>query len=167
MISTLISIPLFALLVMVQSAIVSRLPLLRGFPDLILLTMIAWALHERVTTSWQWGILGGIIAGYMSAIPIVVPIAGYLGAIAMARVFQHRIWKTPLLAMFLTTFLATLFYHGLTIGALQFAGTRFSIEQAVNLITLPSILLNLALALPVYGLVKELADWLYPVKIEL
>jgi hypothetical protein len=38
--------------------------------------------------------------------------------------------------------------------------------QALNIVTLPSILMNLLFAIPVYALVSELADWLYPEEIE-
>jgi cell shape-determining protein MreD len=163
---TLLAVPFFAILVILQTAVVSRLPLLRGFPDLVLLALIAWSLNERVTTAWQWTVVAGFIGGFISAAPGAVPMIGYIGAVAVGRLLQQRVWKTPLLAMFLTTLLGTFFFHGITILYLTVSGSRISVSEAINIITIPSVLLNLILALPIYALMKEIAEWLYPVKIE-
>ena len=162
---TLLAIPFFVVLVMIQTSVVTRLPLLRGFPDIILLALIAWALNDRVTTAWQWSLIAALLVGYVTAAPFFVPVAAYLITTAIARVLQRQIWKTPILAMFLTTFWGTLIYHGLSYAALQIFGTRFSILDSLDIIIIPSALLNLILALPMYALMKEIADWLYPVQI--
>jgi hypothetical protein len=39
-------------------------------------------------------------------------------------------------------------------------------QEALSLVTLPSMVLNLMLALPVYILITDLANWLHPVEIE-
>jgi hypothetical protein len=40
--------------------IASRIPLLHGSADLILLALVAWALQKRVNTAWQWALIGGL-----------------------------------------------------------------------------------------------------------
>ena len=111
---TLLAIPLFVVLGVFQSAVVSRLPLLHGTADLILLVVIAWALQERVRTTWQWALIAGFVVGYLSAINFVIPIAGYLIVTGMAMLLRRRIWQVPILAMLAVTFVGTLTINVLT-----------------------------------------------------
>ena len=166
MIAALIAVPVIALAAILQSAIASRLPLLQGTTDLVLLIIIAWGLQERVRTAWIWALVGGISMMMMSAVPPLVPFSGYLAVTAFARLLQRQIWKTPVLAMFGLTIFGTLLMHLLTYIALTFSGTELPLLQSLELITLPSLLLNLLLAIPIYTLVKDLAAGLYPIKFE-
>lgn len=150
---------------MVQVGILSRLPLLHGTADLMLLVLVSWALQERVRSAWVWTILGGAAVTLVSGLPFYVPLIGYLIATAIARLLRRQVWQTPLLAMFVTIFVTTLIYHGLSLAALQIAGSGLPITDALTLVTLPSALLNLMLALPVYTLVTDLALWVYPSEI--
>ncbi len=156
-----------AFLVILQTAVVSRLPLLQGTADLILLTLLAWALHEQVTSSWAWGLIGGGTVAFASALPFFIPFVGYLFAIGFARLLTRRVWQTPILAMLLATLVSTLFMQFLSIAILQLTGDPLSWKQSLNLVTLPSLLLNLLLALPVYALVHDLATWVHPVEFEI
>ena len=54
--------PVLIITLMLQLAIISRLPLLHGTADLMLLVLVAWALQERVRTAW----FGRCLAGYWS-----------------------------------------------------------------------------------------------------
>jgi hypothetical protein len=69
--------------------------------------------------------------------------------------------------MLIATFLGTLITQGLAISALSFIGTPIPWVEALNIITLPSLLLNLALAVPMYALTTDLANWVYPEEIEI
>ena len=65
--AVLIAIPIMGVLAILQSSLVSRLPLLQGTPDLVMLAIIAWALQKRVQTAWQWSIIGGLVVSFYSA----------------------------------------------------------------------------------------------------
>jgi len=163
---TFLALPFLGFTVIVQMAIISRLPLLQGTVDLVLLVLLAWTLQEKVTTWWQWALIGGILVTYVSAMPSVTLLVGYLAATAFARIMQAQIWKTSVLAMFATVFLGTIVIHGLSIGVLLFSGTRIQLQESIQLVLFPSLLLNMLAALPVYILMKDLAGWLYPVEIQ-
>ena len=53
----LLAIPILGFMVILQSAVFSQIQLLYGTTDLILIIVVAWAVQERVTTAWHWGIL--------------------------------------------------------------------------------------------------------------
>lgn len=164
--ATLLAFPILGVLVVLQSSLISRIPLLLGTPDLMLLVITAWALQKRVETAWQWMVVGGILATISSALPLGVALLGYAFATGLALLLRRRIWQAPVLAMFLVVFTATIVFHGLSILALRLVGNPIPLTDALNLVTLPSLLLNLLLAAPVFYLIGDLANWLYPVEVE-
>lgn len=158
----LVAFPLLALAVMLQSAIVSQVNLLSGSGDLILVILAAWALQERVASAWHWALLASLFVGFITRMPWAIVLAGYFGVAYIAQILQRRVWQAPLLAMFSVTFMGTLFTHLLAFGFLSFTGTRMDIGDVLGLVTLPSLLLNMLLAIPVYTFMRDLAHWVYP-----
>lgn len=158
----LISIPILLLAVILQSSIVSRVTLLSGVGDLPLVIIAAWALQEPVDTAWHWALAAGALAGFVSGMPLFVPLAGYILVVLIAQVLQRRVWQAPLLAMFLVSFVGTVFLHILSLGSLRILGIPFQILDVLGLITLPAVLLNLLIAIPVYAVMRDVAGWVYP-----
>lgn len=148
--------------VILQSSVVSRLTLLSGFGDLPLVMLAAWALQDEVDTAWHWAIATGILVGFVSGISWVVYVVGYIAVVALAKTLRMRVWQAPLLAMFSVTFLGTILTNLLSLVVLQVTGVSISIQDAFGLLTLPSVLLNLLLAIPVYAVMRDLAHWTYP-----
>jgi len=165
--SILIAIPILIILVILQSAIVSLLPLLHGIADIVLLAILAWAVQDRVTSAWYWSAIGGLLISVSSALPVGVALVGYFLATSAALLVRRWVWQVPLLAMLIATFFGTIITQGLAIFTLNFIGTPIPWVEALNLITLPSLLLNLALAIPMYALFSDLAKWVYPEEIEI
>lgn len=164
--ATLVAFPVLVLALMLQTAAISRINLLYGSADLVLVILAAWALQERVTTSWQWALVAGALVGFVSGLPWFVPLVGYLLIIGVARLLQRRVWQAPLLAMFTVSFIGTLMMHILSVISLRLSGDPLPLGDSFSLITLPSILLNLLLAIPVYAVIRDLARWLYPAAVE-
>jgi hypothetical protein len=164
MLAVLIAIPIFLILIVLQSAIVSATPLLHGYADIVLLTIIAWSLQERVKAIWQWAIIGGILAGLFSKAPFFLTLFAYLIVTVMIIYMRNKLRGMPYLAMWTVTFLGTIIYHGITLAARWFEIPDLHLYQALNLIVLPSLLLNMLLAAPFYAIIRDLANWLYPVE---
>ena len=160
----LIAFPVLALVLMLQTAVISRITLLSGAADLMLLVLIAWALQEQVDSVWHWAVLGGLLVGFVSAVPPIVPIIGYVLAVVFARFVIRQIWQSPILALFSVTFFSTLVYHIVTYLVLVLLGTPLPLGDVLALILLPSIFLNFLLAIPVHSLIRDLALWVYPVE---
>ena len=158
----LIAAPIILLAVVLQSAVISRIYLLSGFADLPLVMLAAWALQEDVDSSWHWGIAIGLMVGFVSGIPLYVPVIGYSLIVALAQVFQRRVWQAPLLAMFSITFLGTIIVNALSFLVLSLLGTPLPVDDVLGLLVLPGVLLNMLLAVPVYAVMRDLARWVYP-----
>lgn len=158
----LIAIPVIILAVILQSAVVSRLTLLSGFGDLPLVMLAAWALQDEVDNAWHWAVATGVLVGFVSGINWVVYVVGYVAVVALAKALRMRVWQAPLLAMFSVTFLGTVLSNLLSLAVLRVTGVSISLQDAFGLLTLPCVLLNLLLAIPVYAVMRDLAHWTYP-----
>jgi uncharacterized PurR-regulated membrane protein YhhQ (DUF165 family) len=75
---------------------------------------------------------------------------------------KRRIWKVPFLSMIASVFTGTVIIDLISFTVVSLQGTPLSILEVLNLIVLPSLLLNLLLAVPIYIVVRDIAGWLYP-----
>ncbi len=160
----LVAFPVLFLVLMLQTTIFSRLTLLSGAADLMLVTLAALAIQEQVTSAWHWAVLGGLMIGLVSGVPWFVPVVGYLIVVGLARLLQQRFWQVPVLALFAVVFTGSWVVNLLTFAALQIMGRPIALDDALGLVILPSLLLNMLLAVPVRTLIVDLANWLYPVE---
>lgn len=158
----LIALPVIVLAVILQTAIVSRVYLLSGIADLPLVMLAAWALQEEVESAWHWAAATGLLVGFVSALPLFAPIMGYFVVVGLAQVLQGRVWQAPLLAMFSVTFFGSVIASGLSFAVLRLSGINLPVGDVLGVLTLPSVLLNMLLAIPVYAVMRDLARWVYP-----
>jgi len=162
MLRNLIGFPLLALVVILQSAVVSRITLLAGYADLVLVILAAWALHVEAANAWQWALLCGAMVSFVSKLPWPVPFVGYLFVVLLAQILRQRVWQAPLLALFSVVFLGTLVMGMLALISLNLLGGSLPFGDSFGLIILPSILLNLLFAIPAYAMMRDLAQWVNP-----
>ena len=163
----LLAVPILGSLIIFQSAVVSHYPLLHGTADLVLIAIVAWAIQKNVDSAWQWGIIGGLMIGFVSEIPLVVPLVSYLLAVGLTLALRQRVWQIPILAVLVATFFGTLAVNLATFTALRIGGTPLPVFESLNLVVLPSLVLNLLLSVPFYIFFGDLAKWLYPEELEM
>lgn len=152
---------------MLQYGAVSRTPLLSGTADLVLLYIAAWSLHQQSKRFWILALIFAAIIGGISINPFFLPVVVYMAVYYAGSFIKGQVWQTPLLAMFLLTFTGTLLLHIGYLGVLFFEGQAFDWRVVLTQITLPSVLLNMLLAIPVHAIVTELVRIVYPRGIDL
>jgi rod shape-determining protein MreD len=162
-IKKLLAFPILALVVILQTTIVARLQLLSGYADLMLVVLAAWALQEQVDTAWHWAILGGFMMAALSGMPFIATLLGYLAVVGLARLVTKRVWELPIVAMFFVTFLGTLIFQSISYLALLLSGENIPVNDVFSLIILPSVLINLLIAIPINTVIRDLAFWMYPI----
>ena len=69
--------------------------------------------------------------------------------------------------MFVMTFIGSLFSYLVSLIAVIIGGVNIPVFDSIRLILLPSLILNLLLAAPIYAVIKDLAEWLYPEEIKI
>jgi biotin transporter BioY len=84
--------------------------------------------------------------------------------VLLAQLLRQRVWQAPLLAMFSVTFIGTLVMNILALLVLNLLGTPLEFSDSLGLVVLPSMLLNLLIAIPVYVIVRDLAQWISPMQ---
>jgi hypothetical protein len=158
----LIAIPLLGLAVIIQSSIVGQFRLLGGTADILLVLITAWALQEEVTTGFHWAFLASVLVSLVSSLPWFLYFVGYMGIVLLAILLQRRVWQVPMLAMFIVTFAGTMLLHILTYVYMSLSGGALSFADSLGLVTLPSVLLNMLIAIPVFGAMRDLSNWVFP-----
>ena len=138
--------------------------LLSGNADLVLLVVVAWGLQERARAAWIWGAAAGLLVGLVSGIPWYIYFIGYLSGVGLARLLVHRIWQAPLLVMFAVTLIGTLEMLMLMFLYRTFIQVPLALSEVFFQVFLPTILLNLLLAIPVHALIRDLVNRLYQEK---
>lgn len=161
----LVAIPTLGLVLIFQSAIVSRITMLSGCADLVLLVLVAWGLRPESRHVWVWAATAGLMVGYVSHQPLLVPVIAYLLVMILARLMQRHIWQAPLLGMYLLTFIGTLITMFATYLTLWFNDIQLPLGEAFLQVILPALLLNLLFAIPVSPLIRDLSAWVHPAEI--
>lgn len=160
--SVILSIPTLGLIAILQSAVVSRLPLYRGTADLMLVVLVAIALQKNISTSWQWSIIGGLFMDFLSGLPFGIFTVSYLLATGLALIIRERIWRFSFLMQLLVVFFGTMFSHGLSFLVLFLQGSEISLGIVLQVVTLPSIILNFMISLPIFILTQDVLEQVNP-----
>jgi hypothetical protein len=144
--------------IMLQFGIVSRINLFSGTADLPLIFLASLGVLNDRKATWFWCGLAGMSISLISAMPYFVPFFAYLFVAGISQFLRKRMWETPILALFLVVFFGSVLQHQLYYIALLVDGTSISWVESLNMVTLPSILLNMLLAIPIYLLVHEISS---------
>jgi cell shape-determining protein MreD len=157
-----IAFPVLLFTILLQVTAISRLPLVHGTADLVLLTLIAWGIHTKKNNAWIWALIGGLILSIFTAVPWMAVLIPYIVISLSAQLLHGRFWQSPILAMLLITILGTFMVQLTTMSVLNFNDIPVNFTLAMESITFPSLILNLILALPIYVMVKDVSQWVYP-----
>jgi rod shape-determining protein MreD len=156
---------LFILLIsatILQTTIVNQFVLLNGTADLVLLFLISWILQSPLKVNWIWGIVAGVLIGAVSFLPYGITIVGYVLIVLIIDFILGRIWQAPILVLFAVVFIGTVLENSLELLYLWVIGSNITFDISLNRIILPSVILNLLLAMPIFALVKEIHLFSFP-----
>ena len=145
-----------------QVTLAPRITLLQAPADLVLLCLVAWNLQEEVEADWRWALLGGLILGLSSALPLWVLLIAYALVGLLIVFLRRRVWQVPLLTLLTATLLGTLIVDSISLLYLWLSASPFDLAQAINFIVVPRIVLNMVLAFPAFALVGELSKLALP-----
>jgi rod shape-determining protein MreD len=162
-----LGVPLLALLAVVQSVVFSQVRLVGGQADLVLLAIVAWALTGRWREAMILGVVGGAFLDLLSAVPIgMSSLALVLIAYGVAAT-EGRLWGAHLLTPLGVILAASLVFSAVSLLGSLLAGAVIDIGSVSTRIVLPSLFLNLLLAVPAAQLASVLQRMLYPPEVEI
>lgn len=159
--SIVVSVPIVLLLIIFQSTVASQITLLQGTVDLLLVWVAAWGLNSHDSSGFWIALFAGGLASFVSALPWYVFPLAYLSAYLLTRYVLKRLWQTPLLSMFAITLMSSIVLYGLSLIGLRINGNSYPLQLSLTNVIIPSIFLNLFMAIPIFAIVRDLAGWLY------
>jgi len=152
-----LSVPFMLIFSVLQMTAISRINLLNGSADIILLAIAAWGIREKGRDVILWALMGGLMVSFISAMPLLSPIVPYLATALISRLFQERVWQSPILSMIIVVVAGTIIQHIFSILVLQFTGLDIPLMEGLSEVTLPSLLLNFFFLFPVFFVVNDTA----------
>ena len=166
MISHLVCLLTFVVFYILQTTVFSQMALISGTADVVLLFLAAWSLQQQVSNVWLWTVIAGVFVSFVSAMPFYSPLIGYLLVVGISKMLQQRVWQNPILAMFIVTLFGTIVQQIIYVIALQVSGASIQWGPSFDHVILPSLLLNLIFALPIYAVINDLVGRLFPLEVE-
>ncbi len=164
---TLVAVLTIGISVLLQSSLVVRFNLLNGAADLVLLVLVSWMLQEGSKAHLQWCLIAGLLVGFISEMPIWLPLVAYVLVMLVVRNILMRIWQSSVIVLFFVTLIGSGLVLGLEYMYLALVQGTLPFMETFNLVILPSIVLNILLILPVNALIAELAHTVYPPAVEI
>jgi cell shape-determining protein MreD len=163
MISSLyVAVPLLATLALLQSAVLSRLPL--GGLQILLLVVIARAMMEGMPEGLLWAFVGGIWLDLLSLSPVGGTSLAYMSTVVAIVLVQRNLPQSPLVLPLLLAPLGTAVYFFVSLSILSLLG--FPVNWQATGVT-PALLGHTIAILPLYWLMMSLRRLWRPRRVEI
>lgn len=162
--SVYIAIPLLTVLAVLETAVLSRLPLFGQIPQLPFLVALSWGLLRDLEEGVIWAFVGGLIVDLFSVGPTGLTALVWLISIALALLLAQSFPSSRVILPVLISALATILYLVLHMLLLRLFGYQTTLAMAAAL--LPVALLHAVLILPVYWLMYTVEKRLFPRRVQ-
>lgn len=144
---SLLVLPLAAIL---QSTVVPLVRVAGGGPDLVLLLVLSWTLLSGPEEGALWAVVGGISQDLLMGFPTGTTALALVVAVGLASVALRQVAPGNLILPPLAGIAATGAYHVTLIVLFTFIGRSVGIGYTLVYVTLPSMLFNALLILPIF-----------------
>lgn len=160
-----VAVPLFGVLIVLQTSLLPVLNIAGVVPQLALLAAISWGLRRGPAEGMVWAFLAGMLWDAMSYTPLGTTALSLMVALLVVRPLQQILPENRFLLPVLLTGLVFALYLLVSLILLRLTGHGFSWRNIGQLP--PAVLLHAALGLPAYWLATSLDRLLYPRQIEI
>lgn len=150
-----LSVPLLALLALLQSTIFRQILFLDGSLDLLLVAVVCWSML-RPEEGLVWALLGGIFADIFSGGPFGITAIAYLLVAIFIGTLHGRLWTRSPIAVMAIALFGTVIAHLASVAMLVFFGHPLEVGYLLAYVTLPTAFLNTIASVPVYLALRRL-----------
>lgn len=138
--------PLLTGVALIQTTVLSRISVLGGRPNLMLLVVLIWAVVRGIDEGLIWAFVGGLILDLLSGGPLAGMALALLAAAYVAGQSLGQEVGSQAVRLTILTVLGTMAYHLVLLIILDWSGHRIDWAFALLRVAGPSVVLNAALA---------------------
>ena len=162
-----LGIPVLLLAAMLNATLMAEFRLAHGAPDLVFLLVVSWALLANTRDALFWAVVGGVLQDLFSIAPLGTSALGLVVVVFLADVLFGQISPRNILIPLAVAAFGTLIDHLLILFTLRATGTFVPLQRGLLYVTVPTLLYNLLLILPVFHIVGRVHTWLSPRRVRL
>ncbi len=158
-----LGIPLMLAAALIQAIILPRLRMYGGQPDLVVLIVLSWAVFDEAQEGMVWAFIGGLFLDLFSGAPLGISSLVLVPITYLVGLTEARVYRTTILLPLLLAGGGTLAYHVIYLLAIRFlAGMSVAWLLVPWYVTLPSLLFDMILILPILRVLRQWYDKLHP-----
>lgn len=126
----------------------------RGQLSLVLLLVIAWAIHADLTEGFVWAFVGGIAIDLLSILPIGASSFALVLIVFAINTISNQIYRINVVMIIAITLVSTVFMQFATYQILVLLGNSYNLLALIRLVLIPTLIYNAIAILPVYGVMR-------------
>jgi rod shape-determining protein MreD len=150
------TIPFLALVAIFQSIAAPQIRVVGGYPDLMLLSVMAWELVQARGDGYVWAFVGGTALDLISGGPFGASILGLLAVAFVADRVGGGLFRDQVALPLASSFLGTFAFHGVYLVVLRVFGWPIDPLEAIFRVVLPTALINMLISPIVFRLMVAL-----------
>lgn len=162
-----IGIPLLILAATLDATLMAEFRIGGGAPDLVFLLVMSWALLSTVQEALLWAVVGGVLKDTLSVAPLGTSALGMVVVVFVADALFGQVRRTNLVIPPVVAAAGTIVYHLGIMVVLGIVGYGLPLGTGLWYVTLPTMIYNLILILPVFRAVGLIHQWLTPRRVRL
>lgn len=157
-----IGIPILVLAAVLDAAVMPEFRLGGGAPDLVFMLVVSWALLADLRQALAWSVIGGVLHDLMSISPLGTSALGLVIVSFAANSIFGEVPRGNVLIPPVVAAAGTIVYHLSIMAVLWGTGRTLLLGQMLFYVTLPTVVFNMILMVPVFRTMGLLRFWLYP-----
>ena len=161
MLEVIVGLPIFAIAAFLQVSVLTKIRLLNGAVNLILVCLIVWSINSSTKYSWIMAVWSGLLMTYVSAMPLYGYMLLNLGVWGFIRFIRKRVWQMPMILTLFVTIVSTLVEALFTLGLLTVQNANLDYLLSLNQVIVPSLIMNLLFTIPVYAFLNDVINTIY------
>lgn len=162
-----LGIPILMMAAILNATLMVQFRVGNGAPDLVFLFVISWALLVSVQDALFWAVIGGVMQDMFSIAPLGTSALGLVVVAFLSDTLFGQISRRNVLIPPLVAAAGTVIYHLGILLALQMVSINVPLGRGLVYVTLPTVVYNTLLILPVFRLVGQIHFWLTPRRVRL
>ena len=162
-----VGIPILILAAILNATVMAQFRIGNGAPDLVFLLVVSWALLVDLRDGLFWAVVGGLMQDVFSIAPLGTSALGLVLVVFGADVAFGQISRRNLLIPPVVALVGTVIYHLGSLFVLQMVDVSVPLQRGLLYVTLPTVVYNALLIIPVFRFVGQIHFWLTPRRVRL